>query len=986
MSSLYDRRFRDAYRRLNPRQRQAVDAIAGPVMVMAGPGTGKTEVLTLRVANILRLTDTAPDAILALTFTESAAANLKRRLAELIGSRGYYVTIATFHGFCDSVIKNYPEYFNRIIGGVSIDEIRRFEIVENILSRTPFREIKPLGNKFFYVRDLLSQIARLKKDGFSPRDYSAFLKSGITPAAGPEEGSSVSGAIAVRRLRRSLELARVYAAYQRALERNRWYDFEDMILETVLAVSSRSELKTELQERYQYLLVDEHQDTNFAQNRVVDLLSQGADAVPNLFVVGDAKQAIYKFQGASLENFLYFKNRYPETRLVSLSENYRSSQLILDAAASLISRHPEAASDEPLLSSPARPGAKISCAELPDPDREFAFIADRISQLRAEGIPFSDIAVLFRENKEADNLADALSHRHLPFLIESDRDLFRHPNIRKLISLLEAVGNPNDNAVLISALHADFLNISPLNIYFLSEAASSRASASVFALMNSISALRAAGISDPSPLVSLASRLSSWRQAAEYEELPSLFETIVRGSGFFSYLLSRSDYLEENAKLSSLFREIKKLSASRPHYRLSDFLSYLKRVRAHNLLVKTTSLPAADAIRLMTAHRAKGLEFSAVFIINSVDRHWGNKRAAQFFFSPVPAGLPRPAAARNEEERRLFYMALTRAKNRVFITYPRLSADGRETSPCQFISEIDPALLNNSTPLHPPAAPAFSPVSATPLRHVDEEEYLRRLFLHRGLSATALNNYLSCPWKFFYRNLVRLPSVKTPAAAFGSAVHRALFRFFEEQTTGGRVLSARFLTDEFKLSLSRELLSDPDRRRLLSKGRRLLPHYFTARRRGLNYLTKNEFRVESLIGDGIRLKGMLDKLELSPASHLVTVVDYKTGRPQSRNAIEGKTKTSSGDYKRQLVFYQLLLDSYPGRYRAARLALDFIEPTPAGVFRREEFIASAAELTALKETVFRVWNEIINFSFWNRFCDDKRCEYCALRRSLSPSS
>mgnify|MGYP001618649946 CR=1 FL=1 len=983
MSTVYERRFNEAYRCLNPRQRQAVDAIMGPVMVMAGPGTGKTEVLTVRIANILRLTDTPPDSILALTFTESAAANLKRRLAELIGSRGYYVSVATFHSFCDSIIKNYPEYFNRIIGGVSIDEIRRLEIVEDILLRAPFREIKPLGNKFFYVRDILSQIARLKKDGFSPQNYSAFLKSQKTSTADSEKKSGASGEATTRRLRRSLELVRVYTAYQRALEKNRWYDFEDMILETVRALSSRSELKAELQERYQYLLVDEHQDTNFAQNRVVDILSQSTDA-PNLFVVGDAKQAIYKFQGASLENFLYFKNRYPETRLVSLSENYRSPQLILDAATSLISRHPEASSEEPLLSRPARSGAKVSYAELPDPDREFAFVADRISQLRVEGIPFGDIAVLFRTNKEADNIADVFSRRHLPFLIESDYNLLRHPNIRKLLSLLEAVGNPGDNALLISALHADFLKIPPLDIYLLAEAANKRVPTSVFTLMNNASTLRAAGVAAPSSLISLASRLSSWRQTAEHEEFSSLFETIVRDSGFFSFLLSHPDYLAENAKLSSLFREIKKISASRPHYRLSDFLSYLKRVREHNLLVKTALLPAANAVRLMTAHKAKGLEFSAVFIVNAVDRHWGNKRSAEFFLSPVPANLPRSAAEKNEEERRLFYMALTRAKNRVFISYPHLSTDGRELSPCQFISEIDSALLNNITPLHPPAASAFSPVSPLLARRANEEEYLRRLFLRRGLSATALNNYLECPWKFFYRNLVRLPSAKSPAAAFGSAVHRALGRFFEEQTTGGRVLSARFLTDEFKLALSRELLSDSDRRRLFSKGRRLLPHYFAARRRAWNYLTKNEFRVASIIDNGIHLKGMLDKLELSPGSNLVTVVDYKTGRPQSRNAIEGKTKTSRGDYKRQLVFYQLLLDSYPGRYRASHLALDFIEPTPAGIFKREEFIVSDAELAALKETISRVWNEIINFSFWDRFCDNKHCEYCALRRSLTP--
>src|SRR3989344_416432 len=288
--------FSKHYIRLNTRQKEAVETIEGPVMVVAGPGTGKTEILTLRIANILLKTDVGPEAILALTFTEAGVFAMRQRLAGIIGSPAYEVEINTFHGFCNDVISRYPEEFPHIIGAKNITEIEQVKLLEEVIDKSRLKELKPFGDKFYYLRPGLAAIKELKREGLSPEDLSALAKKeekslleidDLRHEKGPHKGKIKGVYLKLQKqIAKNTELAVLYANYQQALLKNRFYDYDDMIMEVLQALSSNENLLRILQEQYQYMLLDEHQDTNLAQNKVVELLAS-FHANPNIFAVGD---------------------------------------------------------------------------------------------------------------------------------------------------------------------------------------------------------------------------------------------------------------------------------------------------------------------------------------------------------------------------------------------------------------------------------------------------------------------------------------------------------------------------------------------------------------------------------------------------------------------------------------------------------------------------------------------------------------------------
>jgi DNA helicase-2/ATP-dependent DNA helicase PcrA len=323
--------FDTRYKILNDEQRQAVDTLVGPVMVIAGPGTGKTEVLTMRIANILRgggdgNLGISPEKILALTFTESGAIAMRKRLVELVGQEAYRVEISTFHGFANRIIRDYPDYFPNIIGANSITEIEQVSILQKLIDTLPLKDLRPFGDRYYYLRNILSAINELKRQGVSPAQFLAiaadtkkdfYENPDLINASGKYEGKMKTKYVsAAKHTERNLELAAVYLEYQKALIAARQYDYSDMIMYVALALESNDELARVLQDAYEYFLVDEHQDTNDAQNKIIELIAGGAER-PNLFVVGDEKQAIFRFQGASLENFHYFRDHYKDVVLIS---------------------------------------------------------------------------------------------------------------------------------------------------------------------------------------------------------------------------------------------------------------------------------------------------------------------------------------------------------------------------------------------------------------------------------------------------------------------------------------------------------------------------------------------------------------------------------------------------------------------------------------------------------------------------------------------
>lgn len=986
--------FDKAYRRLNSAQKEAVDTIEGPVMVIAGPGTGKTQILTLRIANIARKTDVEPENILALTYSEAGAASMRKRLASLMGSAAYSVTISTFHGFCNDVIKNNPESFPRIIGSESVTDIEQIKIIKKILGEAELKTLRPYGDETYYLRDILSAINTLKREGVGVEAFRETAEEerkkydeieDLEHEKGPHKGK-VKGKYLdlLKKINKWLDLASLYEKYEEELKASKLYDYDDMIVEVLRAFDRDDELLLSLQEKHQYVLVDEHQDTNRAQNRIVEKL-MGFHDNPNIFVVGDDKQAIYRFQGASLENFYHFKNLYPEAKLIALEENYRSTQSILDSAESLI------AGPKPLRANTGNEEKTITLYGFSNEEAENYFLAKDIKAKIDSGVMPAEIAVLYRNNADAFPIADALLKSGVPVSIESDENVLGDEDVRKIVLILKAAAKFGDAGALIEAAHVDFFGIDPFDIYRIVRFAEEKRvdPARVF---RDIEALKALEIASAEKIGFFMAGLERWSRGGRVRYLGKLFEDVVRNSGALSSIMANPGAPARIEKLNGLFREVKKFAEKNRHAGLKELVEHLDVLEEEGILIKkTNTASSAQSVRLMTAHRSKGQEFDHVYIARAVDGKWGNKRKAERL--PLPTRIFSLEGRELEEEealgdeRRLFYVAVTRARKTISISYAKENQDRREQMPSQFIGEIKTELISegDSSPYEEmieekvalPYAAGTTPGSA-----IGDPDLIREVFEKKGLSPTDLNHYLKCPWSYFYTGLFRIPQAETKYQMYGTAVHGALKDMFEALKE--RDAGKDFLLSKFSYYLRQEPLKEKDLKELAEKGERALSGYYDRYVDEWRRETLLEFGVRGIeLSPGVFIKGRMDKIEILNQANEVSVVDYKTGKPKTRGQIEGATKDSTGDMKRQLVFYKLLLDNYrDGKYRMISGDIDFIEPDDKGGYRKETFSISDEDVAGIKDTIFVVAEEIRSVAFWNKRCDDPACEYCSLRNMI----
>ncbi len=979
--------FEERYSKLNAAQRQAVDAIEGPVMVIAGPGTGKTTILTLRIANILRRTDTPPDAILALTFTESGVRAMRKKLADLIGATAYRVQIHTFHSFANDIIKAYPDKFPRIIGAEHVEGIEQIALVEKLInegdSQGDFERLRPKGDPAYYVSKVIGAIKDLKREDVSPAKFAKLVADEekeilAMPDLRHEKGKykgEIKGAYQDRLddCAKNKELARAYAAYEERLEESRLYDFEDMIIEVVKRLASDKSLCLRIQEEHHYILADEHQDANTAQNELLELVSSFHEQ-PNLFIVGDEKQAIFRFQGASLENFLYFKRRFPGATLIRLSENYRSHQTLLDAAHALIGNN--AVADPTLRVELQAKGGQtartIDCVALPDVESELAYVAGEAKKLIDGGVAAREVAILVRNNRHAEAVERALAAKQVPVARFADADALEHPYAESLLSLLRAGLDPANDELVAKALFAPFLKFDLIEASKALDAWRAN-KGSLFDTLKSRAETTA-----------LANLLTRAGRMAASDPSVEAFETIATESGFVEFVIGHERSRELVPLYSSLLSTVVRFAERDRSATLRDFMARLDHAREHGYSVATSFVPP-DGVQLMTAHGSKGLEFEYVFIVHASDNVWGGKAPRRPFKLPGQGGAAdgTDKAEAGEDERRLFYVALTRAKRHAVITYAERDAEGKELSPSRFIMEIPEAHLKRAS-----AAPAFelSKRAALPPGLLKDPAYLRELFIERGFSVTNLNSFLACPWRYFFVDLIRLPKAQENSQLNGSAIHFALRDYFEAYKREEDI-SIETAADLFEKYLRRTHMGERDLKDYVREGKQDLMAYLRSQK--FPRAIFNEYKVVGVpfaidASDGAKveltLKGNLDKVELVGSS-AVNVVDYKTGKPQSRNKLEGKTKDADGDYKRQLVFYKLILDRFKkGEWVMETGTLDFIKPDEGGKLHREAFAISNEEVAELEKLVAEVARKIMALEF--EPCSDEACEWCKLRNSL----
>jgi DNA helicase-2/ATP-dependent DNA helicase PcrA len=594
-------------------------------------------------------------------------------------------------------------------------------------------------------------------------------------------------------------------------------------------------------------------------------------------------------------------------------------------------------------------------------DAEYDFLIKDIQVKIKAGANPDEIAILYRDNKDAFPIARVFEKTNIPFRIESDDDILKDENIGKLLNIFESINNLSDEEKLAKVLFADFFKLNAIDIY------------KAFDLRRKEKKVLIDIVIEKFPEIS--KKLSSWASIAKNKTFIDLFEIIVRESGYLEFALSSADSLERMATLEAFFGELKKIAGARKEYFLKDFIEHLERVREHGILTKTGKGIEKKGVRLMTAHKSKGLEFDYVYIVGAYDGHWGNKARRTYFNTDIVAGSLTDGNI--DDERRLFYVALTRARKEVTVTYAKENNDGRELLPTQFIGEIsDEFKIIKSMKDDRGVGSSFKESIDHKNHKIVNKEYLQKLFLEQGLSVTALNNYLRCPWEYFFVSLIRLPKGQSKHQMYGTAVHETLKTFFDKYSKE-EDLSKADLLELFEFNLNKTLLSTIDLKETLKKGKEALEGYFETYNGTWNRNLLTEYNIKGVHLDigkfDLILKGQLDKIEFLSEKE-VNVVDYKTGKKKS---------DKKEDYHRQLVFYKILLNlDEKKKFVMKSGELDFVEPDDKGRYKKDLFEITDKEVDDVIKIIKEKALEIYNLEFWDKECGEKDCEFCKLGKEM----
>lgn len=1083
--------FEKRYTQLNTNQRKAVDTIDGPVMVIAGPGTGKTELLSMRVANILDKTDVLPHNILCLTFTESGATAMRERLSGLLGPDAFKVAIHTFHSFGTEIINQYGEYFYSGAHFRPADELSTYETLVPILERLPHGN--PIGGKmngaFTHLRDIQSAISDLKKSGLTPDELGAILDRNDAFAAwiAPRLKTALDGRLSkksfaaletllhdiqdyrddtpldlitytplaqvvgdhlqlaldqaraddstkplsawkrtfieknahdepvlkdAKRSEKLRALANVYYDYLVAMQERSLYDFDDMILRVVHALEVFHDLRLNLQEQYQYILVDEFQDTNDAQMRLLWNLTNNDVMAgrPNIMVVGDDDQAIYRFQGAKVSNILDFESRYRDVAVITLTDNYRSSRDILSVARSVIVQGQErlertmSGVDKTLTAHHLPATSRVDFRQYGTELEEFSSLAERLAAAIADN-PHASRAIIARHHKQLVALLPHLQQRGIHLRYERQEDILETEPVQQLELVarifhdIAAQAYPEADELMPQLLAHPAWRVSADELWQLSLRAYRERSFWLEAMLQT-----------PGRLKDIAEWIIVGAHYAQHETLEFMLDYIFGVEGTQAADSSadetaepfsdgpREDFVSplrahffpvgsldaEPERYIAHLHALRKLRQTLREYRpdapleLADFVHCIDLHRELGIPIQGGGEVDGyeDAVTLLTAHRSKGLEFDEVYVINACDNIWGESARGRARLIAFPHNLPLAPAGEDSDERlRLLYVALTRAKAHLYVSLCTQNSNGRNQLPVGALSGADIA-LQTADPASPAALlDALSADWRAPLYdvdHVTAKNILGPILEKYRISATHFNNFLDVtrggPQLFLLQNLLRFPQAMGPDAAYGSSIHTALQRAHTHLSATGQRRPVEDVLHDFEEALTGHQLSEADTHKLLARGSDALNAFLAARYDNFSPLqiAERSFATDAVkIGDAC-LTGAIDLLDVDLETREITVTDYKTGR--AIRSWQGKTdieKLKLHHYRRQLMIYKLLIEGsrqFSG-HTVTRGVIEFVEPDARGEIVRLELSYDPDELATTRQLIEAVWREIQALNF-----------------------
>ncbi|OAV43814.1 ATP-dependent DNA helicase [Lewinella sp. 4G2] len=1039
--------------RLNPAQRAAVEQIDGPVMVLAGPGTGKTHLLAARIGNILLETDTGAHNILCLTFTDAGVKAMRERLLQFIGPEAHRVNIHTFHGFCSNVIQQNLQYFGRP-GLEPISELEQIRIIRQLLDEVPPDNPLKQGysEPYYHEPHLKNLFSDIKSENWDLDQIEQAIERYVRDLPTTEgffyakkykdkqPGDLKLGKIAeaTNKMERLRAAAELFPRYQQALREQRRYDYGDMIGWVLRAFNEHPSLLLSYQERYQYLLVDEFQDTNGSQDDIITLLTKPWER-PNIFIVGDDDQAIYEFQGARLRSMIDFFQRYDAVTVITLKENYRSRQAILNAASALIEGNnyrigaelPDIEVDKQLsaaafptsLAPAAAPtlatepeAAPVSIYEYTNQTQELAGLLAQLFAWKEAGVPWEEMAVIYAKHSQAARLRHVLERSGIPYRTKRRPNVLDGRPARQLRELLgyldgEHTSPGTGEHLIYRVLHFRCFGIAPVDLARMNVARlqlrNERGQSPTWRMYLLDPAAWPTDLETKAKILHVAAWLEEMIGLMGSLALPAYVERAMNESGLLPDTLRDPNRAELVQHLATFNDFVIAEIARRPKLTLTGLLDTLQQMDDNWLEIPIRShLDQVEAVTLVTAHSAKGLEYDKVWMLDCSEKTWGtgsNRGGQRKFSLPDTLSYTGPESL-EEAKRRLFFVAITRAKTEVVISVSELNDKNKAQERAIFIDEL---VAKTDLTLQPGglASDRTFELAKTQLGPVDpsrlpglERSAVAELLSDFRLSVSALYAYLDCPTKFFYEKLLGVPDREREQALYGSALHEALETYFNRMLAdSGRVFpSKEELLYNFEASLSnrRGRFTPAAFSRRMEQGKAALSLYFDTYRATWTTDCETELRIVNAEVNGIPLTGMIDRVDvLSDA--FVRVVDYKTSASGSGSTQSGKlrgptkSKPEGGAYWRQLAFYKLLYDARPGQIRRVKEGhISYLMINQAGEQPFSEGRLEPKDMIAIREIIGETWASIQEQDFAG--CGESDCEWCqfvaALRETIPADS
>jgi len=904
----------DTEKVFNTEQRAAITTGDGPLLIIAGAGTGKTTVITERIKHLILEKNIAPEEILALTFTEKASHEMEERIDKIMPYGYTQLWISTFHAFCDQILRAEAIQIGLTPDFKLMTETESVLFLRKNIFKLKLEYFRPLGNPTKFLEAMLSHFSRLNDEDITPDEYCTFAEGLLKSASDKTTTGKEVSAEAIadeEEAQKTYELAFAYKTYEEMKIKDGFLDFSNMISLTLQLLRTRKHILKKYQEQFKYILVDEFQDTNFAQNELAILLSGKRK---NITVVADDDQAIYRWRGAALSNLIQFRTNFPGTQIVTLSKNYRSTQEILDRAYQMIQHNNpnrlEALENinKRLTSERKVRGDKIEFIRVRRVDEEAEQVAYKIQELiKEKNYTYSDFAILVRANSHALPFTHALERAKIPFQFLGPGHLFQQEDIKDVIAYLKVLNNLDDSISLFRVLTMEHFKIPARDTNLLIN----RAKKNNDSLFKTIEEIEKSDFSDDTKekIQNLVTMIGQHIEMAKNESAGQILYTFLMDSKIFNTLSDGSSIQSEQRALNmaKFFDKLKAYEVLNPDasiYAVVDWIDLMMEM-GDSPLISDMDWREANAVNILTVHSSKGLEFPVVFLVNLiVDRFPTRERAEKL---PIPQSLIKeilpPGDYHIQEERRLFYVAMTRARDKLYMMASAFYSEGkRERKVSPFVYEALPEELAKAVEIQ--KAPVQLSLTEVVSDYEKKEEKVEAVPGERriqSVSYSQLQTFDICPLHYKANYVLNLPTTTSASQSFGNSIHQTFDDFYNLVIKDTPPQEDEFIALLKKNWISAGYTEKSHEEYALQKGIDVIKNYyqnhFDKSKKPLSvempfsYFLKRPDSPQGIL----RVTGKVDRID--PLKNgKIEIIDYKTGKPD---------KNYMTSYRFQLGIYAL---------------------------------------------------------------------------------